>query len=98
MRYPLLVSTLTLLAAAFSVLFSIWRSARADSPAEEKPAKIETLPASRGGQDLVGTKFPTLHFDRWLKTPDNRSVETAGSVTLYRWWTDTCPFCAATLP
>ena len=21
-----------------------------------------------------------------------------GSVTLYRWWTDTCPFCAASLP
>jgi thiol-disulfide isomerase/thioredoxin len=59
---------------------------------------IETLPASRGGQDLVGTKLPDLHFDRWLNTADHKPVDGGGAVTLYRWWTDTCPYCAATLP
>jgi thiol-disulfide isomerase/thioredoxin len=39
-----------------------------------------------------------LHFGRWLNTEKNQPLDTAGSVTLYRWWTDTCPYCAATLP
>lgn len=59
---------------------------------------VATLPASRGGQDLVGTTFPALSLDRWLNTDGNRQPELSHRVTLYRWWTDTCPFCARTLP
>ncbi|HEY2586203.1 MAG TPA: redoxin domain-containing protein [Tepidisphaeraceae bacterium] len=59
---------------------------------------IETLPASRGGQDLLGTRLPAVRFDRWLNTTGDRPPESKGAVTLYRWWTDTCPFCAKTLP
>ena len=76
----------------------VCRTMRADSTAQKPATKVETLADSRGGQDLVGTRFPELHFDRWLRTDDNRPLDTAGSVTLYRWWTDTCPYCAATLP
>jgi thiol-disulfide isomerase/thioredoxin len=60
--------------------------------------KIQTLPESRGGQELIGTKMPTLTFDRWLNTESNKPQETAGKVTLYRWWTSECPYCKGTLP
>lgn len=59
---------------------------------------VETLPASRGGQDLVGQPFPHLELTRWLNTPDGKPLDTTKSVTLYRFWTDTCPYCQATLP
>ena len=29
---------------------------------------MQTLPKSRGGQDLVGAKLPDLHLARWLNT------------------------------
>jgi thiol-disulfide isomerase/thioredoxin len=58
----------------------------------------KTLPESRGGQELIGTKMPALTFDRWLNTESNKPLDTTGSVTLYRWWTSECPFCKATLP
>ena len=64
-------------------------------PMTKKPKAIETLPASRGGQDRIGKKFPKLTFDRWLNPPPASPKPKA---TLYRWWTDTCPFCAASLP
>src|SRR5882672_5278832 len=79
------------------------RSARGGAPAT-KPATqkdsqaIETLSASRGGQDLIGQPFPKLAFSRWLRTEENKPLDTSSSVTLYRWWTDTCPYCEATLP
>jgi thiol-disulfide isomerase/thioredoxin len=66
---------------------------------EPKHARVETLPESRGGQDLLGKPLPKLEFARWLNTaPDGKPLETAGAVTLYRFWTDTCPYCQATLP
>src|SRR5438067_425975 len=59
---------------------------------------VQTLPESRGGQELIGKKMPALTFDRWLNTESNKPLDTSGSVTLYRWWTNECPFCRATLP
>ena len=59
---------------------------------------IPTLPASRGGQDLVGKPMPPLRFDRWLNIGKNTVPELNRSIVLYRWWTDTCPYCARTLP
>ncbi len=63
------------------------------------PPVIETLPPGRGGQDLVGKKFPNLRFDRWLKVPPelDRPNKKRSKATLYRWWTDTCHYCAASL-
>jgi thiol-disulfide isomerase/thioredoxin len=58
------------------------------------PSEIESFPNSRGGQDLVGKAMPELRFDRWL----GANPPTSGRVTLYRWWTDTCPYCATSLP
>jgi thiol-disulfide isomerase/thioredoxin len=63
-----------------------------------KPAtRPAAVPESRGGRDLVGTPWPDLAFDRWI-TADARPVRNEGSVTLYRWWTNTCPYCASSLP
>jgi PhoPQ-activated pathogenicity-related protein len=65
---------------------------------EPKHARLETLPESRGGQDLIGKPLPKLEFACWLNTPDGKPLETAGAVTLYRYWTESCPYCEATLP
>ena len=55
------------------------------------------VPASRAGEDMLGLR---LSFDglKWLNTPDGAPVDVTGRVTLVRWWTDSCPFCAASLP
>jgi thiol-disulfide isomerase/thioredoxin len=78
-----------------------------DEPAQEGPTPagdarenrgVQTLPASRGGQDLVGTQFPTLDFDRWVRSEHGSEQKAEDRVTLYRWWTDGCPFCEASAP
>jgi thiol-disulfide isomerase/thioredoxin len=56
---------------------------------------VQSLAEARGGQDLIGTRMPAMKFVRWV---GNQAPDLSGSVTLYRWWTDTCPFCARTLP
>jgi thiol-disulfide isomerase/thioredoxin len=46
----------------------------------------------------VGRPFGTPKFDRWI-TPGNVDPQPAEpAVTLYRWWTDSCPYCRASLP
>ena len=80
--------------------------ARGDAAPSSDPA-IQTLPDSRGGQDLVGTRMPELGFDRWLnagggEAAEGRRAESGGEravrATLYRWWTNGCPFCEKSLP
>jgi thiol-disulfide isomerase/thioredoxin len=67
--------------------------------AGDEAAAIETLPTHRGGQDLVGTRLPALEFDRWVRPPETGAAKTdPPKATLYRWWTDTCPYCRASLP
>ncbi len=60
-----------------------------------KTVGAQELPPSRGGQDRVGTRMPEHEFDRWVRT-GGAPVE--GQVTLYRWWTDRCPYCRSSLP
>jgi thiol-disulfide isomerase/thioredoxin len=82
---------------ALSVLASVVLAhAAAQTPSTAPSAPVE-VPSSRGGQDLVGTKWPDLAFDRWI-TADGEPVKAKGSVTLYRWWTNTCPYCESSLP
>lgn len=64
-----------------------------DDPAGNQ-LEIEILPVERGGQELVGTPMPPLEFDRWVRGAPHDNAR----ATLYRWWTDTCPFCSASLP
>lgn len=67
---------------------------------EGSESQIETLPEARGGQELLGKKLAALSFDRTLNAPQNTEGKKPGnaSATLYRWWTDTCPFCEKSLP
>lgn len=53
-------------------------------------------PPPRDGSDLIGTRIPELTFERWINTRDGKPPE--GSNQLYRWWTDGCSFCEASLP
>ncbi|MDG2422431.1 MAG: redoxin family protein [Phycisphaerales bacterium] len=62
----------------------------------KESVEIETLPADRGGQDLIGKKFPSLKPDRWAR--QGTSITKKPKATLYRWWTDACPWCEASLP
>ncbi len=62
------------------------------------PKAIQILAASRGGQDRVGKKFPKISFDRWLVPDDQPTEPKHVKATLYRWWTDSCPYCRASLP
>lgn len=48
------------------------------------------------GAALIGTPAPPLSFDRWVGS--RRPPDLRGKVVLVRWWTDGCPYCAATLP
>jgi thiol-disulfide isomerase/thioredoxin len=66
-------------------------------PSVKPTTQPAAMPGSRGGRDLVGTQWPDLAFDRWI-TADGRPVRNGGSVTLYRWWTNTCAYCASSLP
>lgn len=52
----------------------------------DEPA-YEILPKERGGQDLIGKKLDPPKFEK-----------SNAPLTLYRWWTDTCPYCDASLP
>jgi thiol-disulfide isomerase/thioredoxin len=48
---------------------------------------------------VIGKKFDASGLGRWLNVQEGGLAKPqAGRVTLYRWWTDECPFCAATLP
>jgi peroxiredoxin len=50
------------------------------------------------GEDRVGVAAPRIGLDHWLHSPALEMDELRGKVVLIRWWTDGCPFCAATAP
>jgi len=53
----------------------------------ETERSYEILPTERGGQDLVGIQLEEPVFG-----------EFSSPLTLYRWWTDSCHYCEASLP
>ncbi len=61
------------------------------------PSLAGSVPMSSEAADLLG-KHLVLDELVWLNTPDNKPVNLAGKATLVRWWTDTCPSCAMSLP
>ncbi len=56
------------------------------------------LAARRGGEDRIGLPAPPLGLDSWLNSAPLEMKALKGKVVLIRWWTDECPFCAATAP
>ena len=61
------------------------------------PSLAGSVPMSSEAADLLGKHLVLDELD-WLNTPDNKPIKLAGKVTLVRWWTDTCPSCAMSLP
>ncbi len=73
-------------------------SRRTESPFEGSvPSLAGGVPMSSEVADLLGKRL-VLDELVWLNTPNNKPVELKGRVTMVRWWTDTCPFCAMSLP
>lgn len=87
-----------LLIATVSVMFQ--PEIAAENPKSKiSPVEFETLPASRGGHDLIGKRMTTDRFDRWVGTGESQQEFIDNSTAiLYRWWTNTCSYCEASLP
>jgi hypothetical protein len=82
-------------AIALAALFSACtaRLESGTSPAIDSGQAVSiAMPVSRSGADRVGAQLPSSIE---LSTADSSPVPRA---TLLRWWTDTCPFCVASLP
>ena len=61
------------------------------------PSLAGGAPMSSQAADLLGRHLGLDELD-WVNTPDNKPVKLGGKATLVRWWTDTCPSCAMSLP
>jgi peroxiredoxin len=57
----------------------------------EKPEHLD-------GSELVGQPAPPLQLKQWVNSPPLEIADLRGKVVLIRWWTQGCPFCAATAP
>jgi poly(3-hydroxybutyrate) depolymerase len=55
----------------------------------------DAAPVERSSQPLVGQPFGTPDALRWARAVDRPLGQ---RLTLYRWWTNACPFCVASLP
>lgn len=59
---------------------------------------IPGLPLPRDGADVLGTRLGNEFLTDWLGDPLPLQGPGAARATLLRWWTDTCPYCEASLP
>ncbi len=90
--------------AVLGALFALCAFAPAiDSSASDlRPHRHDTLPVlsaeSDAGADWIGRPAPEWSFDRWTRGSPRSLASLRGKVVLLRWWTDECPYCAATLP
>ena len=55
------------------------------------------LPAKEG-DELIGKPAPEWGTLQWMNSQPLKLSELADKVVLIRWWTETCPFCAASAP
>lgn len=56
------------------------------------------MPAPRAGRERIGADLTPLMPGRWIGEPVEIAGPRAAPATLVRWWTDTCPFCEASMP
>ena len=50
------------------------------------------------GDDRLGVAAPALALKNWLHSQPVEMEALRGKVVLLRWWTEGCPYCAATAP
>src|SRR5215208_1256430 len=80
------------------VLVVALAAAGCDPRPDPSRAPVKARSASRAtSHELVGTRLPELRFDAWLRTSGAAPPSTPAP-TLYRWWTDSCAYCKASLP
>jgi thiol-disulfide isomerase/thioredoxin len=56
------------------------------------------LAAATEGDELIGQPAPPLRLRDWLNSAPLEISGLRGKVVLLRWWTEGCPYCAATAP
>ena len=66
-------------------------------PSLDPSLPVSAIPTPRSGSDVLGTSFDLEAIERWVGTPPPTGSAAPGA-TLVRFWTDTCPFCEASLP
>ncbi|MEM7158505.1 MAG: TlpA disulfide reductase family protein [Myxococcota bacterium] len=74
-------------------------SPNAPGPEAAPEAAAAAFPTSRSGTELVGTPAPPLSENlKWINGDPLTLESLRGKVVLVRFWTNTCPFCAASAP
>ena len=53
---------------------------------------------AKEGDELIGKPAPEWGTLEWMNSQPLTLNELADKVVLIRWWTETCPFCAASAP
>ena len=53
---------------------------------------------AKEGDELIGKPAPEWGTLKWMNSQPLKLDELADKVVLIRWWTETCPFCAASAP
>ena len=53
---------------------------------------------AKEGDELIGKPAPEWGPLKWMNSQPLKLNELADKVALIRWWTETCPFCAASAP
>ncbi len=91
-----LAATLTIQAVCISGAYA--RQLSANRRALHAAERTRHFPRSRGGQDVVGKATPPWGQLQWINSHPRTLKSLRGKVVLIRFWTDTCPFCAATAP
>ncbi len=61
------------------------------------PTLAQGMPRPRAGADRLGLVFDARWIERWLDEPILLAGGGAAPATLVRFWTDTCPYCDASL-
>jgi len=61
-------------------------------------ARSSTAADLSRGEDRLGIMAPRIGLDHWLHSRPLEMDALRGKVVLVRWWTEGCPFCAATAP
>jgi thiol-disulfide isomerase/thioredoxin len=82
-----------------SLLLAVLLASGLACEVSEPPAPASTTPtpapAPRAGDDLLGREVLSLLPDHWVdETPQLADAK----AVLVRFWTDTCPYCRASLP
>ena len=82
-------------------VFALWLGVACGRPVTTTAPAVPdafAFPQSRAGMDLIGQSILADLDVRWPDAPLLEAGTPGPPATLVRFWTDTCPFCRASLP